>query len=257
LPARTPERIKEKVIKFWLLGLKRDQIGEKVGTSVGNIMHIVAEAKKAVPDITLLRETAVWIRKNGWKQDVFSSAIRHRNILYNKGLTDQQIDDLIELVDEHCFRRNIPIGSFIDSLENISTVSKKYGCSIEGLDDLISKKESQVEEWQDKEISAMTGHNETLKKNKVTEEELIQYKNDLPLVNTIKVLRQNFQKLKESKTFLNPTRADMLFLYGDLEAENLTIDDINKAIRLLIDHHLSFLKEIKLILARKLDFQKY
>ncbi len=76
---------------------------KKLGTSVGNINNIVTEVKKDIPDIDLLRELAVQIRKKGWDQETFSSAVRHRNILYRRELTDNQIDDLIENVDEHCF----------------------------------------------------------------------------------------------------------------------------------------------------------
>ena len=81
---KTPTRIKQRVIKLWLSGLPRDEIAEKVGTSEGNINNIVTEVKKDIPDIDSLRELAVQIRQKDWDLDTFSSAVRHRNMLYKK-----------------------------------------------------------------------------------------------------------------------------------------------------------------------------
>lgn len=252
MPAKTPTRIAEKVLTLWLLGLTREEINQKVGTSVGNIMHIVKEAKKNIPDIILLRKTAVWIRKYGWKQDVFSSAIRHRNIMYSRGLTDEQIDDLIELVDEHCFKREISVGSFIATLKDTSIASRKYGCSIEGLDKLISEKESLVLEWEDKGTSAEFEYYDTLQRYGLAHKELIQYRKDLPLVNTIKLLRQRVRELEESIGILNGDTVTWDMITRDISLENvgLTIDEANKAIQLLIDDPSSYEKEIKSILAK-------
>jgi hypothetical protein len=91
--AKTPAKIKEKVIKLWLSGLSRHEISKKVGTSTSNILNIVKEAKKNIPDIELLRAVAVSLRKKGWGLDLFSSAIRHRNMLYDRSLRDEQIVD--------------------------------------------------------------------------------------------------------------------------------------------------------------------
>lgn len=191
MPPKTPGRIKEKVIKLWLLGYTRDQISQKVGISVGNILHIVSEAKKNLPDITLLRECAVRIRKQSWTQDTLSTAIRHRNILKNRGLTHEQIDLLIELVDEHCFKREIPIASFIDKIENISLVSKEFGCEVMDLDSVIAEKESQA-------ASARDMYHDQLVKYAVTASELEQYKQDEPLVETIIDLRGQLQREKQA-----------------------------------------------------------
>jgi hypothetical protein len=246
---KTPTRIVEKVLKLWLSGLTRDEISQKVGTSVGNILHIIKEVKANIPDIVLLREAAVWIRKNGWKQDHFSTAIRHRNFLYGRGLTDEQIDDVIELLDEHCFKRGIKMDSFIGMLENVSLISKRYGCSIEELDDVIEEKESLAKEWEAKVTSLEKGYYEALKRYGLSESELIQYRQDLPLRETINNLKKKIDQEQLSRAEVQLRWAfDMKELTAVNAPEGMEPHEVNKAVQLLVDSPEHFEKEIKSIL---------
>jgi hypothetical protein len=232
------------------LGLTRDDISQKVGTSVGNILHIVKEVQANIPDLVLLRQAAVWIRKNGWKQDLFSTAIRHRNFLYGRGLTDEQIDDLIELLDEHCFKRGIKMDSFIEMLKNVSVISKRYGCSIEELDNLIEEKESLANEWDAKITTLENDYYEKLERYGLSESELMQYRQDLPLVETINNLRKEIDNLEVSRAEVQLLRAFDLKSFTAMEApQGMSTDEVNKAVRLLIDYAQCFEKEIKSILS--------
>lgn len=107
--SRTPRRIEENILIFWLSGLPRKEVAEKAGVSVGTVLKVVKEAKTIKPDIDLMRGLAVTIRKKEWNLDILSSAVRHRNMLYRLSLTDEQIDDLI---DEHCFKKGMTFSSF-------------------------------------------------------------------------------------------------------------------------------------------------
>jgi hypothetical protein len=62
-----------------------------------------------IPDVDLLHEVATKIVRNNWDLNIFSSGIRHRKMLHERDLTDEQIDSLIENVDEHCFKRGISV----------------------------------------------------------------------------------------------------------------------------------------------------
>ncbi len=197
-----------RVIKLWLTGLPRDDIAEKVGTSVGNINNIVTEVKKDIPDIDLLRELAVQIRKKGWDQETFSSAVRHRNILYRRELTDNQIDDLIENVDEHCFKRSINFNRFVDIVQSISLLSQKYGRSIKGLEDLRAEKEDEVERLETEvgslrsEIESLkSGRSDILSRYNLTESDIAEYNQDKPLLDTISTLKKELEKEKTSAIF--------------------------------------------------------
>ena len=150
---KTPTRTIEKVLRFWLSGFSREKIAEKAGIGEGTVSSIIQDAKQNLPDIDLLRQVAVQIKRKGWELAAFSSAMRHRNILYKKGLTDDQIDSLIEIVDEHCFRRNMTLEWFVDVIGHVALVSDKYNCPIEKLDELKDEMEAKMTDL-DREVAA-------------------------------------------------------------------------------------------------------
>jgi hypothetical protein len=84
-----PVKTKQKVLKFWLSGDSRKKIAEKVGIGEGTVTSIVQEAKKIIPDVDLLHEVATKITRNNLDINIFSSAIRHRKILSERGITDE------------------------------------------------------------------------------------------------------------------------------------------------------------------------
>lgn len=45
----TPARTKQKVIRYWLSGLTRDEIVNKVGISEGNVSSIIQQTKDNIP----------------------------------------------------------------------------------------------------------------------------------------------------------------------------------------------------------------
>ncbi len=257
---KTPARIKQRVINLWLSGLPRDEIAEKVETSVGNIINIVTEVKKDIPDIDLLRELAVQIRKKGWDQDTFSSAIRHRNMLYKKELTDNQIDDLIETVDEHCYKRNMSVNNFVDLVLSTSLFSQKYGCPIEGLDGLKAQKEDEVQRLQTEVGSLQSEINSSksvrlymLSRNNLTESDIAEYNQDKPLVDTIRTLRQDLEKANATIVLERAEAATReIFDYETwgipYVPQNMTIEDVVKAAKLLARNAPQFKKQIKYIL---------
>jgi hypothetical protein len=80
---KVPKSIKQQVIKQWLQGISRDQIAKDNGKGAGPVSVIIKEAKqKGIPDIDLLREVAIIVKK---KYDldvpVLASSIRIKNKL--------------------------------------------------------------------------------------------------------------------------------------------------------------------------------
>jgi hypothetical protein len=196
----TPVRTKQKAINYWLSGLTRDETAKKLGISEGNVSLIVQQAKENVPDIDLLRELAVRLKKQGFKLDLFASAYRHRSMLHAKGLDDDQIDDMIQHIDEHCYRRGIEVKTFIQRIDKTSLFSDKYACPIEELEELKIEKEAEVvqldyklqnkrKELQDIESSRDT----TLAKAGLTEQDILDYKQNEPLLTRIEQLEDKLE----------------------------------------------------------------
>ena len=130
----------------------------------GTATSIVQEAKVNIPDVDLLHEVATKITRNNWDINNFSSGIRHRKILYEKGITDDQIDSLIENVDEHCFKKKIKIEHFINLVQEVAETLLKYDCSINALPELIAEKQTELFELEQTISSLESSKLELLRK---------------------------------------------------------------------------------------------
>ena len=191
-----PVKTKHKVLKFWLSGVSRKKIAEKVGIGEGTVTSIVQEAKEIIPDVDLLHEVATKITRNNWDINIFSSGIRHRKILNERGITDDQIDSLIENVDEHCFKKQIRVEHFVKLVQEVAETLSKYDCSIDVLPELIAEKQTELFELEQTIGTLESSKVELLNENGLTEKEINDYSHDKPLVETIKGLREEIRDLK-------------------------------------------------------------
>ncbi len=63
MKAIIPKSIKQPVIKQWLPGTSRDQIAKDNDIGAGTVSAIIKDAKQEIPDIDLLREVAMIVKK--------------------------------------------------------------------------------------------------------------------------------------------------------------------------------------------------
>jgi transcriptional regulator with XRE-family HTH domain len=247
-----PVKTKQKVLKFWLSGVSRKKIAEKVGIGEGTVTSIVQEAKVNIPDVDLLHEVATKITRNNWDINIFSSAIRHRKILYEKGITDDQIDSLIENVDEHCFKKQIRVEHFVKLVQEVAETLLKYDCSINELPELTAEKQVELIELQEKIGSLETARLELLSENELTEKEINDYSRDKPFLETIKRLREEISDLKAG-ALMDKTRILVLeskWHVGRFIPDNMTSEEVEEAAQLLLLNAVDLVKVIKYILKK-------
>jgi transcriptional regulator len=244
-----PVKTKQKVLKFWLSGDSRKKIAEKVGIGEGTVTSIGQEAKKNIPDVDLLHEIATKITRNNWDINIFSSAIRHRKMLYDKGITDDQIDSLIENVDEHCFKKKIRVEHFVNLVQEVAETLLKYDCSINELPELIAEKQTELFELEQTISSLESSKLELLRENELTVKDINDYSRDKPLVETIKGLREEISDLK-AVAVVDKVRIFELESKWEIRGvkpENLTREEVLEAAQLLLYNAAYLEKEIKYI----------
>lgn len=206
----TPERIKRKVIAYWLSGLTRDEIAKKSGISEGNVSSIIQQAKENIPDIDLLREAAVGLKKQSFNLNTFASANRHRVFLQTRGLNDDQIDDMIQHIDEHCFKRGTDVKAFVERIHNVSLFSEKYACPIDELDELKDEKETKISQL-DYQLENVMKEIQDLKSSRqaalaiagLTEQDITSFRNNEPLIERIRELEERIHDLEEQYYSVN------------------------------------------------------
>jgi hypothetical protein len=246
---KIPVKTKQKVLKHWLLGVARKKIAEKVGIGEGTVTSIVQDAKENIPDVDLLHEVATEITRKNWDINSFSSAIRHRKILYEKGITDDQIDSLIENVDEHCFKKGIRVEHFVKLVQHVAGTLLTYDCSIDVLPELIAEKQAELVALQQTLGALESSKIELLSEYELTEKDINDYSRDKPLVETIKGIREELSDVKggaiqdkvrivelESKWFVDP-----------YIPENMTIEEVEVAAQLLLYNSPDLVPAIKYI----------
>jgi hypothetical protein len=214
---KTPKNIKEKVLKFWLSGIARKKSAEKARIGDGTVTSIVQEARQNIPDIDLLRAVAVKIKSKDWDLNIFSSAIRHREMLQRKGLSDDQIDSLIENVDEYGFKHGTTSEHFVNLVQNMAIISSKYDCPIDKLPDLIEEKEIHLE-YLEQKIKSLGNYFEEYEENK-------------PLMTQ---LNEAIQTNRELSASLNLLRAKWLVLIPPEHAWGVVEDEVLEAAQLLV-----------------------
>jgi hypothetical protein len=246
---KIPVKTKQKVLKYWLPGDSRKRIADKVGIGEGTVSSIVQEAKENIPDVDLLHEIASKITRNNWDINTFSSAIRHRKILYDKGITDDQIDSLIEYVDEHCFKKQIRIEHFVKLVQEVAETLLKYDCSINELPELIAEKQVELSDLKQTIKSLKSSKAELLVENELTEKEINDYSRDKPLVETIKRLQEEISALK-AKAWKDKIQIEVLeskWHVGPFLPENLTSEEVEEAAQLLLYNAFGLVETIKYI----------
>src|SRR3712207_4930505 len=93
---KIPKSIRERVIKEWLQGMSRDEIAKDNDMGAGTVCAIIKDAKEDIPDIDLLREVAIILKKYGFDLSVFASSIIIKNKLDGMGLNEDQVESFIE-----------------------------------------------------------------------------------------------------------------------------------------------------------------
>lgn len=195
-----------------------------------------------------MHEIASKITRNNWDINIFSSGIRHRNILYERGISDDQIDSLIENVDEHCFKKQIRIEDFVNLVQEVAEYLKYYGCSIDTLPRLLGEKRAELEVLQQTIGSLKSSKVELLRENELTEKEINDYSRDKPLVETIKGLREEITD-QWSEAMFYKTHLSMLESEWEIREipENMTREEVLEAAQLLLRNAVDLVKVIKYI----------
>ena len=114
-----PKSIKQRVIKQWLQAVSRDQIAKDNEIGAGTVSAIIKDAKQEIPDIDLLREVALVLKKYDLDLSVLASSIRIKNKLDKMGLKDNQIESLIENINIHCFKHGFTNEEFLNIVNNV------------------------------------------------------------------------------------------------------------------------------------------
>ena len=118
-----PHKIKVQVLYQWIQGIPRDKIADNNDIGRGTVTNIIEQFKRTVPDIDLMRETSLQIKKEDIGIFSFAASLRLRRLLEDLELTEDQIEDFLEELGIYCFKQQITSKDFILKIKEVSDLA--------------------------------------------------------------------------------------------------------------------------------------
>jgi hypothetical protein len=134
----TPRQIKVQVLYQWIQGFSRDKIAENNDIGRGSVTNIIEHFKTTtVPDIDLLRETSLQIKKQDIAIFSLAASLRLRRFLEDRGITEDRIESLLEEIDVFCYKQQITPKDFILKINQASTLARDLQTPIHKLPSIV------------------------------------------------------------------------------------------------------------------------
>jgi hypothetical protein len=216
---KIPKSIKERVIKQWLQGMSRDEIGKDNDIGAGTVTAIIKDAKQEIPNIDLLRAVALVLKKHDLNLSVFAHSIRMKNKLDEMGVSEDKIDSLIDNANTHCFKRGLTADEYFNNVDKVCALSENLGMPVDELPSYIIRQQLELEKVEKETEDAKVKQHQVLQNYYVTMDILEEYKRDKPLIDRIKKLEKKLEEEVEEKNYLAEELASKEFEIEDLESE--------------------------------------
>ena len=139
----TPRQIKVQVLYQWIQGIPRDKIAENNDIGRGTVTNIIKQFKTNVPDIDLMRQTALQIKKEDLEIFSFAASMRLRRLLEGLEITEDQIESLLEEINIYCFKQQITPKDFVLKINEVSDLAMDLQTQIHKLPSFVNQLSSQ------------------------------------------------------------------------------------------------------------------
>jgi transcriptional regulator with XRE-family HTH domain len=194
MKAIVPKSIKQRVIKQWLLGMSRDEVAKDNDIGAGTVTAIIKDAKQEIPNIDLLREVALVLKKYDLDLSVFAPSIRIKNKLDEMGLNEDQVETLIDNGNIHCFKRGLTDEKYFNIVDKVCALTDNLEMPLDELPNHIMQQELEKVERETKD--AKLKQHQVLQRYDVNMNDLDEYRRNKPLVETIKSQQNKLERQK-------------------------------------------------------------
>ena len=174
----------------WIQGIPRDKIAENNDIGRGTVTNIIQQFKTNIPDIDLMRQIALQIKKEKLEIFSFASSIRLRKLLEQFQITEDQIESLLEEIDIYCFKQQIPPKEFVLKIKEVSDLAMYFETPVHKIPSYVNQLSIQKNRLE-KEISIKKGkYNQMIKEYETTIDELKEYRAKKHLLYKVNDLQQ-------------------------------------------------------------------
>jgi hypothetical protein len=204
-----PYSIRRSVIKQWLEGLPRDQIAKVNQIATGTVSAIVKGCKEPDPEFILLREVAVILNQHRLDLALLSPLIRLGRLIRKMNTTEEEIEQFVENIDIHCFKKGVAIQEFIRTINEVSELSKNFGVPLGKLPEHLIELRAELSQLNAKIQAMKIQEREALKRSNLTLEIINDYQREKPIVDRLKATQIELRKIVNERDSIKKDR-DMM-----------------------------------------------
>jgi transcriptional regulator with XRE-family HTH domain len=180
-----PHTLKSKILAQWLSGLSRDEIALANGLSQGHVSAILNELRTEVPDLDLMRELAVKLKKENLTILDLGHALRIHNRLNKLNISLELAESIFEKIHIHCFVKRIEVKDFLELVIKHLELLEGLGLPVSEFENFVNKQVDYF--WQlDRQCKQITEQRNILARA---------YKTTVPDLEEFKDLRPIYEKL--------------------------------------------------------------
>ena len=93
----------------------------------------------SVPDLDLMRETSLQIKKEDIEIFSFAASLRLKRLLEGLEMTEDQVEDFLEEMSIYCFKQQINSKEFILKVKEVSDLAKNLKTPIHNLPSFVNQ----------------------------------------------------------------------------------------------------------------------
>jgi len=186
-----PHKTKVQVLHQWIQGIPRDRIAENNDIGRGTVSNIIKQFKTTVPDIDLMRETALQIKKEDLEIFTYAASIRLRRLLEQLNITEDQVENLLEEISIYCFKQQITPKDFVLKINEVSDLAMDLQTPIHKLPSFVNQLSSHKGKLEREIANKKQEYNQVIKENEKYVDELQEFrakKHLLPKLNDLQQL---------------------------------------------------------------------
>ena len=186
--SKTPYSVKLKVIEGWIQGISRDKIALDNDIGAGTVTGIIQQSKTNIPDLDLMRELALKLKKENLDLNYFTSAVRLKKVLDGLDISEENVESFLEEINIHCFKKNIDKKEFILKIDEVWKIAKSLDVSIFNIPIHIQKLIKDLAELEKETIIKERQIKQKTEEYNITIDTLKEYRSNKPLVDKINIL---------------------------------------------------------------------
>lgn len=134
------QQLKIKIILDFILGIKREIIAKKYDISTGSVSAIAEEFDEEIPDLFKIRAMMIKLNATGYSPKTFYHAIRLHSYIEKEGLTEEQVEKILEIFQEYAFKANYNLSELFDAIINAYVIAQRCGTDLEHLEGYANEK---------------------------------------------------------------------------------------------------------------------